>query len=244
MAQSEALPRERLPRHVAIIMDGNGRWAKKRLLPRTAGHRAGMETLREIVRASSDHGIEVLTLFAFSTENWSRPEGEVGFLMQLLVEFFGREIEQLHKEGVRIRILGDLDKLPNDARAAALSGIARTADNRGLQLNIALNYGSRAELAFAARELAAACVRGEMAPEQITERDISERLFTRGQPDVDLLIRTSGEMRLSNFLLFQCAYAEMIFTEQLWPDFTRAMYLELLLRYTRRERRFGGLAKS
>lgn len=201
----------RLPRHVAIIMDGNGRWAKKRGVPRALGHRRGVEALRDIIRESSDLGIAVLSLYAFSTENWSRSSEEVGALMGLVLEFFRREIDELDRNGVCIRILGDVAGLPAPQRDAVRSAMARTARNEGLRLNIALNYGGRAELVRAARTLAAAVRRGELAPEDIDEERLAAALDTAGQPDVDLMIRTSGEMRVSNFLLYQSAYAEFLF---------------------------------
>ena len=230
----------RLPRHVAIIMDGNGRWAKKRGVPRALGHRRGVEALRDIIRESSDLGIAVLSLYAFSTENWSRSSEEVGALMGLVREFFRREIDELDRNGVCIRILGDVAGLPAPQRDAVRSAMARTARNEGLRLNIALNYGGRAELVRAARTLAAAVRRGELAPEDIDEERLAAALDTAGQPDVDLMIRTSGEMRVSNFLLYQSAYAEFLFPSVLWPDFDREAYHQALDAYAARERRFGG----
>ena len=232
---------ERLPRHVAIIMDGNGRWAKRRGLPRTVGHSAGTEALRGIIRASDDWGIEALTIYAFSTENWARPQDEVGALMRLLLQYFASEIDELDEKNVCIRILGDVAGLPAPQREAVTRAMERTRANTGLKLNIALNYGGRDELVRAARELAARAARGEIAPDAISEADVTGALYTRGLPDVDLVIRTSGEERLSNFLLWQCAYAEMIFNPVLWPDYDRAEYLKDLWEYARRDRRFGGV---
>ncbi len=229
-----------LPRHVAIIMDGNGRWAKKNSLKVALGHRAGTEALREIIRNSSDIGIQALTLYAFSTENWSRSQTEVDALMALLLEFFGSEIDELHRKQVRILILGDKGGLPPAQREALLAAEARTQHNTGLKLNIAINYGSRAELARAARALALDVAAGTLAPEAVNEAALEARLYTAGLPDVDLLIRTSGEMRLSNFLLWQCAYAEFLFPKALWPDFTLADYHACLDEYLSRARRFGG----
>ncbi|MCI6029357.1 MAG: polyprenyl diphosphate synthase, partial [Clostridiales bacterium] len=186
-----------IPRHVAIIMDGNGRWATKRGLPRSAGHRAGMEALRDLITASSELGIEALTLYAFSTENWKRPRDEVGTLFSLVVEYFNREISELHEKGVRIRVLGDMSRVPQKARAALMRAEDITHDNSGLKLNLAINYGARAELVRAARALAEDVSNGGMAPDAIDEAAVSSRLYTSGQPDVDLLIRTGGEMRLS-----------------------------------------------
>ena len=229
-----------LPRHVAIIMDGNGRWAKAHRLNVAMGHRQGTETLREIIRHTDDLGIEALTIYAFSTENWSRSAEEVAALMQLILDFFASEIDELDEKGVRILILGEKDALPQKQRDVLIEAEERTAKNAGLRLNIALNYGGRAELTRAARRLAEKVRAGELAPEQVTEEALAGALYTAGQPDVDLLIRTSGEMRLSNFLLWQCAYAEFVFPEVLWPDFTVAHYDEALQVFAARNRRFGG----
>ena len=230
-----------IPRHVAIIMDGNGRWATKRGLPRSAGHRAGMEALRDLITASSELGIEALTLYAFSTENWKRPRDEVGTLFSLVVEYFNREISELHEKGVRIRVLGDMSRVPQKARAALMRAEDMTHDNRGLKLNLAINYGARAELVRAARALAEDVSNGGMAPDAIDEAAVSSRLYTSGQPDVDLLIRTGGEMRLSNFLLYQSAYAELLFTDTLFPDFDKAHYLDAIHEFQGRSKRFGAI---
>lgn len=230
-----------IPRHVAIIMDGNGRWATKRGLPRSAGHRAGMEALRDLITASSELGIEALTLYAFSTENWKRPRDEVGTLFSLVVEYFNREISELHEKGVRIRVLGDMSRVPQKARAALMRAEDMTHDNRGLKLNLAINYGARAELVRAAKALAEDVSNGGMAPDAIDEAAVSSRLYTSGQPDVDLLIRTGGEMRLSNFLLYQSAYAELLFTDTLFPDFDKAHYLDAIHEFQGRSRRFGAI---
>ena len=236
-------PPEALPRHVAIIMDGNGRWATSRGLPRSAGHAAGTEALRDIIRASDDWGIEALSLYAFSTENWSRSKEEVAALMGLLLKYFNSEIDELDEKHVKITILGDVDGMPEPQRQALLNAMARTGNNTGLRLNIALNYGGRAELVRAAQELALLVQSGEITPAMIDEKAISDHLYTRGQPDVDLMIRTSGEMRLSNFLLYQCAYAEFLFPTVLWPDFSVQDYDEALIAFGGRERRFGGRLK-
>ena len=230
---------ENMPRHVAIIMDGNGRWAKKRSLPRSAGHAAGVETLRGIIRASSDWGIESLTIYAFSTENWGRPEDEVSALMGLLSRYFLSEIDELCEKNVRIRILGDVNGLPAPQRDAVNRAMERTKGNTGLHLNIALNYGGRSEIVRAARLLAQQAKDGALSPETIDEDMVGEMLYTEGEADVDLVIRTSGEMRLSNFLLWQCAYAEMIFNDTLWPDYTAEEFRMDLFRYAERNRRFG-----
>ena len=229
-----------LPRHVAIIMDGNGRWAKQHKIQVALGHRKGVETLRAIIRESSDLGIEALSLYAFSTENWRRSPEEVSALMGLLLEFFTSEIDELDQKNVCIRILGDKEGMPEKQREALYNAEARTDKNTGLKLNIALNYGGRAELVRAAQILAEKAVRGEIKPEEIDETAFSDALYTRGLPDVDLLIRTSGEMRLSNFLLYQCAYAEFEFPTVLWPDFSLEDYHKALDTFASRDRRFGG----
>lgn len=232
--------RQELPRHVAIIMDGNGRWAKQHSIEIALGHRRGVETLREIVRCSSDTGIEVLSLYAFSTENWKRSRVEVSALMALVLDFFKSEIDELHEKGVRIRILGDVAALPPAQRDAVRNAERITRENRGLQLNIALNYGSRDEIIRASIALAQMVKSGEIDPEQIDAGLFESKLYTAGQPDVDLLIRTSGELRLSNFLLYQNAYAEMSFPDVLWPDFTVAQYKSALASFGSRDRRYGG----
>ena len=230
----------RLPRHVAIIMDGNGRWAKQHRVQVALGHRQGTEALREIIRLSSDLGLEALTLYAFSTENWSRPPKEVEALMQLILDFFASEIEELDEKNVRILILGEKSALPEKQRLTLQEAERRTGNNTGLKLNIALNYGGRAELTRAAVTLAQRVQQGQLAPEDIGEDTLESCLYTAGQPDVDLLIRTSGEMRLSNFLPWQCAYAEFIFPPVLWPDFTPEDYKACLAEFQQRHRRFGG----
>ena len=230
---------DKLPEHVAIIMDGNGRWARKHKLSVSKGHRQGTETLREIIRHTDDLGIKALSLYAFSTENWKRSEEEVAALMQLILDFFASEIDELDAKNVRILILGDKSGLPEKQRETLKEAERRTEKNTGLRLNIAVNYGGRAELVKAARESAMLAVNGSLAVDAITEETISDHLYTRGQPDVDLLIRTSGEQRLSNFLLYQNAYAEFVFPEILWPDFTVHDYDLALDAYAHRERRFG-----
>ena len=238
-AQQQALPPDNLPKHVAIIMDGNGRWAVQRGLPRSAGHAAGTEAVREIIRASDDWGIKHLTLYAFSTENWSRSKEEVNALMGLLLKYFASEIDELDEKNVRIRILGDVEGLPEAQRDAVKKAMERTKDNTGLNLNIALNYGGRAELVRAAKAIAGKVQSGEMELDAIDEAAFESELYTAGQPDVDLLIRTSGEMRLSNFLPWQTAYTEMVFEKVYWPDYDRAAYLNSLRTYSMRKRRFG-----
>lgn len=233
----------KLPRHVAVIMDGNGRWAKSHAVSIVLGHRQGVEALREVIRYSSDIGIQVLSLYAFSTENWRRSKAEVSALMRLIVEFFSSEIDELDEKQVKIRILGEKEALTGGAYQAVLKAEERTRDNSGLQLNIALNYGARDELLRAVKSLAADAALEFIQPESISKEDFERRLYTKGQPDVDLLIRTSGEKRLSNFLLYQCAYAEILFVEKLWPDFTSEDFRAALDDYARRDRRFGGRAE-
>ena len=230
----------KLPRHVAIIMDGNGRWARQHKLSVSRGHRQGTETLREIIRHTDDLGIEALSLYAFSTEIWSRPPQEVAALMQLILDFFASEIDELDEKNVRILILGDKSALPEKQRETLIEAERRTAGNTGLHLNIAVNYGSRAELAKAAREIAEEVLAGRLKPEEISEETVSEHLYTAGQPEVDLMIRTSGELRLSNFMLYQNAYAEFVFPEVLWPDFTVEEYDRCLKEFEGRGRRYGG----
>ena len=230
---------ERLPRHVGIIMDGNGRWAKKHRLSVARGHREGTETLREIIRHTDDLGIGALSLYAFSTENWNRSREEVEALMQLILDFFASEIDELHAKNVRILILGDKGGLPEKQRLTLTEAEQRTAGNTGLRLNIAVNYGGKAELVKAAREIAVLIRNGDLTEEKITEQTIADHLYTAGQPDVDLMIRTSGEMRLSNFMLWQNAYAEFVIPTVLWPDFSVAEYDEALKAYGKRERRYG-----
>ncbi len=229
-----------LPRHVAIIMDGNRRWAKKHRIRAALGHRSGVEALRSIIRESSDLGIAALSLYAFSTENWKRDPAEVQALMDLLLEFFSSEIDELDEKNVCIRILGVKEALPGPQREALEKAEERTGDNTGLRLNIAINYGGRDEIVRAVRHIGERIARGELAPEEVSEDILSAELDTRGLPDVDLLIRTSGEMRISNFLLYQCAYAEFVFTDILWPDFDLTAYHAALDEYGRRQRRFGG----
>lgn len=227
---------EKIPAHVAIIMDGNGRWAKAKGLPRAFGHRAGVIRLKEIIRFSSDIGVKALSLYAFSTENWARPKAEIDTLCDLFVEFFQKEFDELNENHVCIRALGDVSKFPPRVSELITNAEIRTAANDGLKLNIAMNYGSRDEILRAAR-LAAA--EGE-----ITAESFEKHLYTRGLPDVDLLIRTSGEQRVSNFLLYQISYAEMVFRDEFWPDFTQERYTEALQQYQNRSRRYGGLKEN
>ena len=230
-----------VPRHVAIIMDGNGRWAKARLLPRVAGHRAGVEAVKRTVRAAGDLGLEALTLYAFSSENWRRPAAEIADLMGLLRRFIKSELEEIVREGVKLRIIGDYRKLEPDLVAMLDDAVARTAANSQLTLAIALNYGSQDELLRATRRLMREARAGEIDPDALDDAAFEKRLDTDGLPRLDLLIRTSGEQRLSNFLLWQAAYAELVFTDTLWPDFDRAHLAAAIETFARRERRYGGL---
>jgi undecaprenyl diphosphate synthase len=231
-----------LPRHVAIIMDGNGRWAKKRGLPRAFGHRAGMERVVKCTRFCSDIGIEVLSLYAFSTENWRRPKEEVGTLMNLLVEFLKRELEELHRNRVKLRMMGSWELLPGAVVEAVQEAIEKTASNGGMVLNIALNYGSRHEILRAVQRVARDVADGKLAAQEIDEQGFSDYLFSEGLVDPDVVIRTSGELRLSNFMLYQAAYSELYFTDTYWPDFDDHALLQALDDYQKRKRRFGGLA--
>ncbi len=228
-----------VPRHVAVIMDGNGRWAARRHLPRPAGHQAGMAAVREVVEGALAAGIEVLTLYAFSQENWRRPPEEIDALMALLEEYIAREREQLRRNGVSVRVLGDLERLGPAARAAVDRIVADTAGGTGLVLHLCISYGSRDEIAHAARRLAEEVAAGRLAPADVDAEALAARLWTAPHPDPDLLIRTSGEMRLSNFLLWQLAYAELWVTPVLWPDFTRRHLFEAILEFQQRDRRFG-----
>ena len=228
------------PRHVAIIMDGNGRWAKARGLPRAAGHRQGAEAARRVVRAAGEAGVECVTLYAFSSENWRRSEEEIGDLMGLLRFYIGRELEGLHKEGVRLKILGDHRAFPADVAKMVDAAVTRTAGNARLTVAIALNYGARGEIVKAARTLAAEAAAGNLAADAIDESAFDAALDTADLPPLDLLIRTSGEQRLSNFLLWQAAYAELLFVDTLWPDFDGDALRSALAQYAARERRFGG----
>jgi undecaprenyl diphosphate synthase len=228
-----------VPRHIAIIMDGNGRWARGRLLPRVLGHRSGMSAVREVIEGSVEAGIEFLSLFAFSQENWERPTTEVEALMDLLVEYVGREAEELTAKGVQVRVLGDLSRLTPAAAAAVADVVQRTAGNRRLVLNLFISYGARDEIVRAARALAREAAAGRLDPEAITEEMLSARLYTADCPDPDLLIRTSGEQRISNFLLWQLAYSELYITKVLWPDFTRTELFGAIDEFQRRDRRYG-----
>ena len=232
------------PRHIAIIMDGTGRWATARGLPRIAGHRRGAEAVRRTVEAAAELAIPYLTLFGFSSENWKRPVAEIDDLMGLLRHYLRGEIAELHRNGVRLRVIGDRQRLAPDICTLIDNAETLTRDNRGINLTVALSYGGRGELVAAARALAGKAAAGEIAPEEIDEAAIARHLFTADLPDPDLLIRTSGEQRISNFLLWQCAYAELVFTKTLWPDFGRSDLEQAIADYGCRERRYGASVGS
>ncbi|PMB47601.1 isoprenyl transferase [Fischerella thermalis CCMEE 5201] len=235
---------QNLPQHVAVIMDGNGRWATHRGLPRIAGHRQGAKTLKELLRCCKDWGIKALTAYAFSTENWRRPIEEVDFLLHLFERLLRRELTEMHREGVRISFIGDLSVLPKSLQIEMQRSIAQTLHNQAIHFTVAVNYGSRNEITKACRELAELVEKGELNPQQINESLVAQHLYTAGTPEPDLLIRTSGEMRLSNFLLWQLAYTEMYFTDIFWPDFDRTAFHQALLSYQKRDRRFGQVKAS
>ena len=228
-----------LPAHVAIIMDGNGRWARERGLPRVEGHRRGAESVRAVLRCASKLGIRHLTLYAFSVENWNRPKEEVDTLMKFLARYLKTEQQEMNQNNVRLRAIGQLDRLPGFVRKQLDATIASLDQNTGTTLNLALSYGARTELVDAARAIAAKAQSGEMAPADIDEQTLSDHLYTAGMPDPDLLIRTSGEMRVSNFMLWQISYAELVVTERLWPDFGEADFRAALEEFAARDRRFG-----
>jgi len=231
---------EQLPAHIAIIMDGNGRWAAQRHLPRVEGHRAGIDSVRDVVETSARLGIDVLTLYAFSVENWKRPRTEINTLMTLLKRYLRLELSTLLKNNIRFRVIGREEELSKDVRHELEIGTRQTEHNTGMLFNIALNYGGRAEILDAAKRVLAAGIN----PDDLDERRFSDFLYTAGQPDPDLLIRTSGEMRVSNFLLWQIAYSEIWVTETLWPDFRRRHLLEAVVAYQKRDRRYGGIKPS
>lgn len=237
----KVVDKNNLPVHIAIIMDGNGRWATRRGLPRAMGHKSGVESLREIVKACSSLGVRYLTVYAFSTENWKRPVDEVNILMDLLVEYLKREIRQLNDNNVIIKAIGRIGELPEKAKIALIEAEKETENNTGLMLNLALNYGGRDEITEAVKCIGADIARGELSPEDITQDVISRYLYTSGIPDPDIIIRPSGELRISNFLLWQAAYSEFWYSPVLWPDFRKVHLLEAVVDYQKRQRRFGGL---
>lgn len=239
MTETTALDENRIPQHVAIIMDGNGRWAEKRGLMRLMGHKTGVESVKDIVTSAREIGVEILTLYAFSTENWQRPATEVKGLMNLLKTYLQKELAELNRNNVCLRTIGATEQLPPDVQDILRSSIQKTANNTGLTLNLALSYGAREEITRAVRMLATRCKNGEINPEAISEELISSSLSTAGQPDPDLLIRTGGEYRLSNFLLWQISYTEFYVTETPWPDFRKLQFVEAIRSYQQRQRRFG-----
>ena len=237
----DSIDRNSLPKHIAIIMDGNGRWARKRGLPRVAGHRAGISAVREVVEGSAELGISVLTLYAFSVENWKRPRSEVSTLMGLLKEYLNKELDNIHQNNIQFHTIGRTDELDPTVQAELEKGIARTAANSGMIFNVALNYGGRAEIVDAVNRILRNGGKAAAENGGITEGDFARYLYTAGQPDPDLLIRTSGELRISNFLLWQIAYAEIWVTDTLWPDFEKRHLYEAIVAFQKRERRYGGL---
>jgi undecaprenyl diphosphate synthase len=235
------LDKSRIPIHIAIIMDGNGRWAKERNLPRTVGHRAGMDTIRRIVKECSRLGVRYLTLYAFSTENWKRPQEEVSALMKLVVEYITKEIDELHKNKVIFNVIGDISKLPEACQQSIKVAKEKTKDNGGLTLNIALNYGGRDEIISGVKEIAEEVLKGTLRVSDIDSGVVSNHLYTRGMPDPDIIIRPSGELRLSNYLLWQSAYSEFWFSDINWPDFQEEDLHNAIIDFQNRNRRFGGV---
>lgn len=230
----------KVPQHVAIIMDGNGRWAAKRGLPRLAGHRAGTENLRRIIRASVEFGVKYLTIYAFSTENWSRPQDEISGLLSILEDVIDRELKELHQEGVQLRHIGHLDRLPPSLQEKVLDAVELTRNNDRLVLNVAFNYGGKDEIICAIKDI----IREGVKAEEVTPELVSQHLFTSGLPDPDMVIRTSGELRVSNFLIWQSAYSEWYFTPTYWPDFDREEYRKALVEYGHRDRRYGRISSA
>jgi|SRR5690606_22459132 undecaprenyl diphosphate synthase len=239
MNQLESIQANKLPKHVAIIMDGNGRWAKNRGMMRTFGHENGAKAVKEVVEGSAELGIENLTLYAFSTENWKRPKMEVDTLMKLLISSLRKEMKTLHESNIKLSVIGNINTLPAKVQKELLEVIEKTKNNNRMTLTIALSYGSREELINTVKEISIKVKNNIISPEKIDESIINEHLYTQNLPDVDILIRTSGEQRISNFLLWQIAYAELYFTDTLWPDFTKQHLHEAIIEYQKRERRFG-----
>lgn len=237
----DAIRRGPIPQHLAIIMDGNGRWARKRGLPRVAGHRAGMDAINRCLDGLKGIDVKYLTLYAFSTENWRRPKAEVDYLMNLPGQFIAKELDTMIANNIRLKVIGDMDGLPDHTRASVTKGIEATAGNSGLTLSFALNYGSREEILKAARQLGQMCQRGILDPADIASEEFEKCLYTAGMPSPDLIIRTSGEIRISNFLLWQMAYSELCFIDTLWPDFNELHLYEAIADFQQRQRRFGGI---
>ncbi|NLB20474.1 MAG: isoprenyl transferase [Clostridium sp.] len=238
---SQKLDMERIPKHIGIIMDGNGRWAKKKKLPRTMGHRAGVETIRKIIKECDRLGVRYLTLYAFSTENWKRPKDEVSTLMNLLVEYLKNELNELHESGVVINYMGDITRLPDLARKALEDAKEKTKNNKGVQMNLALNYGGREDIIQGVKAALNDILANNKTVEDLTEESFKDYLYTKGQPDPELIIRPSGELRLSNFLLYQSAYSELWFSDINWPDFTESNLRQAIIDFQKRDRRFGGI---
>jgi undecaprenyl diphosphate synthase len=241
MERKQVSQSQQLPSHIAIIMDGNGRWAKKRTLPRVAGHHEGMKTVKKITKFANEVGINTLTLYAFSTENWKRPKLEVEFLMRLPEEFLGTYLPELMEQNVQVKMMGNIESLPEYTKSAINKAVEQTANNNGLILNFAMNYGSRDEIVQAVQKIVYDVQEGKVSPNNITEELVSSHLMTKDLTEPDLLIRTSGEVRLSNFMLWQLAYTEFWFTETLWPDFDEACLMDAIEIYQKRNRRYGGL---
>ncbi len=239
MPLRQKLDQTRIPKHVAIVMDGNGRWAKSQGRPRLYGHKIGVDSVRDIVETSCDLGIEILTLYAFSSENWNRPEDEVSGLMSILQSFLVSELKRMQKNGVKLSCIGDVDRLPSKVQKTLRKTISETDANQKMLLNLALSYGARDEITRAVQNIARSCVDGTLQPEEITSQVIADHLYTKGMNDPDLVIRTGGEARLSNFLLWQVSYSEIYFTQTMWPDFRREQFQQAILDYQTRERRFG-----
>lgn len=237
--RANKLDLERLPKHVAFIMDGNGRWAKKRGMPRLAGHQAGAKSLRKIIEYSAEIGIPYITVYAFSTENWSRPKEEVDGLMKLLVNFIDSDLEELHNSDIRVHILGDVEGLPDEAKRRVMHAMNHTKNNKRLTVNIALNYGSQDELVRMVKRIHEDIEASKLNVDDLSKNLIGEYLYTKGQPDPDMLIRTSGEQRLSNFLLWQLAYTEFFFVDEYWPDFSPKVFENIMVQFQQRDRRFG-----
>lgn len=237
----DAIRRGPIPQHLAIIMDGNGRWARKRGLPRVAGHRAGMDAINRCLDGLKGIDVKYLTLYAFSTENWRRPKAEVDYLMNLPGQFIAKELDTMIANNIRLKVIGDMDGLPDHTRASVTKGIEATAGNSGLTLSFALNYGSREEILKAVRQLGQMCQRGILDPADIASEEFEKCLYTAGMPSPDLIIRTSGEIRISNFLLWQMAYSELCFIDTLWPDFNELHLYQAIADFQQRQRRFGGI---
>ncbi len=234
------IDKSKIPEHVAIIMDGNGRWAQSKNLPRMAGHNAGMLALKEIVKAASSMGVKHLTVYAFSTENWKRSTEEISGIFKLIIIYIEKELRELHENNVKVKILGDYGQLPKEAVKSLERSLETTSNNTGMQFNIALNYGGRDEILKSVKQLAREVENGTLKPDDITEKMIAANLYTYSIPDPDIILRTSGEIRLSNYLLWQCAYSEFVFTDVLWPDFNRDEFEKAIETYQNRKRRFGG----